>query len=145
MAAIASFGCDSRYHREWHSLLPDHQEHHESLEGRPSSPLDQCYRQSRPGYIWGQVEHPKGIMLRVVLSERSGRRWPPAKVVSTRDVTLGVAIRRASFFLANTISTRGGRKKDYDNNITSVFPANMDACSQLLVFNPLFVSCLFWT
>lgn len=90
------------------------------------------------------MENPKGIMLRVVLAERSGRRWPPAKVVSTRAVTLGVAIRRASFFLANTISTRG-EKKNSDNNITSVFPANMDAYSQLLVSNPLFVSCLFWT
>lgn len=68
-----------------------------------------------------------------------------AKRVSTGDVTLGGAIRRESFFLANTFSTRG--KKKSDSRITSGFPASMNAYSQLLVSIPcLFcVGRQFWT
>lgn len=69
------------------------------------------------------------------------------QVVSTRDVTLGGAIRRESFLLANTRETRHEKKSKNHNSIASGFPANMDAYTQLLVSSGLFVSCrrLFWT
>lgn len=50
-----------------------------------------------------------------------------AKEVSKGDVTLGGAIRRASFLLANTISTREKNKKIMTTASRLGFPANMNA------------------
>lgn len=59
-----------------------------------------------------------------------------AKRVSTRDVTLGGAIRRESLLLGqHQFDTR--EKKNSVNNIASGFPANMNAYPQLLVSNAL--------
>lgn len=67
------------------------------------------------------------------------------QVVSTRDVTLGGAIRRESFLLAKPRETRHEKEKKSQQH--RVFSANMDAYPQLLVSSGLFVSCrrLFWT